>query len=49
MGPVTSGLPRDDFSITDDKKPQRIFSFEPPESHVVDVGGLRRTVQGRRR
>jgi len=34
--PVVSGLTKDDFSITDDKKPQRIFSFEPPESHVVD-------------
>ena len=31
---VTSGLTKDDFSITEDKRPQRIFSFEAPESHV---------------
>lgn len=36
--PVTKGLTKDDFSITDDKRPQRIFSFEPPESHVVSAG-----------
>jgi VWFA-related protein len=35
--PVVSGLTKDDFTITDDKKPQRIFSFEPPESHIVDT------------
>ena len=31
---VTSGLTKDDFSITEDKRPQRIFSFEAPESHA---------------
>lgn len=31
---VTSGLSQDDFSITEDKRPQRIFSFEAPESHA---------------
>ena len=31
---VSSGLTKDDFSITEDKRPQRIFSFEAPESHV---------------
>lgn len=36
--PVVNGLTKDDFIITDDKKPQRIFSFEPPESHRVDIG-----------
>ncbi|MDQ2832924.1 MAG: VWA domain-containing protein [Acidobacteriota bacterium] len=35
--PVVSGLTKDDFILTEDKKPQRIFSFEPPESHVVGV------------
>lgn len=35
---VVNGLTKDDFIITDDKKPQRIFSFEPPESHRVDIG-----------
>lgn len=33
--PVVTGLTKDDFTITEDKKPQRIFSFEAPESHVV--------------
>jgi len=35
--PVVKGLTKDDFTITDDKKPQRIFSFEAPEIHVVDA------------
>jgi VWFA-related protein len=35
--PVVNGLTKDDFTITDDKKPQRIFSFEAPETHVVDA------------
>jgi len=33
---VTSGLTQDDFSITEDKRPQRIFSFEAPADHVLD-------------
>jgi len=33
--PVTKGLTRDDFTITEDKKPQRIFSFEAPEVHIA--------------
>ena len=35
--PVVKGLTKDDFAITDNKKPQRIFSFEAPEIHVVDA------------
>ena len=31
--PVTSGLTQDDFTITEEKKPQRIFSFQPPDAH----------------
>lgn len=31
--PVTKGLSRDDFSITEGSKPQRIFSFEAPQEH----------------
>jgi VWFA-related protein len=31
---VTSGLTKDDFSITEDKRLQSIFSFEAPESHA---------------
>jgi VWFA-related protein len=33
--PVVKGLTKDDFTITQDKKPQRIFSFEAPDTHVV--------------
>jgi VWFA-related protein len=33
--PVVTGLTKDDFTITEDKKPQRIFSFESPETHVM--------------
>jgi VWFA-related protein len=33
--PVVIGLSKDDFTITEDKKPERIFSFEAPESHVM--------------
>jgi hypothetical protein len=29
--PVVKGLTKDDFTITEDKKPQRIFSFEAPD------------------
>ena len=35
--PVVKGLTKDDFTITDNKKPQRIFSFEAPETQVVDA------------
>jgi len=37
--PVVSGLTRRDFTITEDKQPQRIFSFEPPEAHTVGNPG----------
>jgi VWFA-related protein len=33
--PVVTGLTKDDFTITEDKKPQRIFSFESPDTHVM--------------
>jgi VWFA-related protein len=33
--PVVSGLTKDDFIITEDKKPQRIFSFEAPDVHQM--------------
>ncbi len=35
--PVVKGLTKDDFIITEDRKPQRIFSFEAPETHVMGV------------
>ena len=37
--PVVKGLTRDDFTITEDKKPQSIFSFEPPEGHLKTTSG----------
>lgn len=33
--PVVTGLTKDDFVITEEKKPQRIFSFEAPEAHNI--------------
>lgn len=33
--PVVTGLSKDDFTITEDHKPQRIFSFESPDTHVM--------------
>jgi VWFA-related protein len=33
--PVTEGLDKEDFTITEDKKPQRIFSFEAPDAHEM--------------
>jgi VWFA-related protein len=35
--PVANGLTRDDFTITEDRKTQTIFSFEAPEVHVVEA------------
>jgi VWFA-related protein len=36
--PVVSGLTKDDFTITEDKIPQTIFSFEAPEVHAIRTG-----------
>jgi VWFA-related protein len=36
--PVVSGLTKNDFSVTEDKRPQRIFSFEAPQVHVMGPG-----------
>ncbi len=33
--PVVTGLKKEDFTITEEKKPQRIFSFEAPETHTA--------------
>ena len=35
--PVVSGLTKDDFTITEDKRPQAIFSFEAPQTHIVNA------------
>jgi VWFA-related protein len=42
--PVVKGLTEDDFTITEDKTPQRIFSFEAPDTHVI---GANATVDDR--
>jgi VWFA-related protein len=36
--PVVTGLTKDDFTITEDGKPQRIFSFEAPDVHALSPG-----------
>ncbi len=36
--PVVKGLTKDDFTITDYKKPQTIVSFELPEAHRASAG-----------
>lgn len=36
--PVTSGLTKDDFTITEDRQPQQIFSFEAPDAHSIQHG-----------
>lgn len=35
--PVVTGLTQNDFTITEDRKPQRIFSFEAPDAHVMST------------
>ncbi len=35
--PVVNGLAKDDFIITEDKKPQSIFSFEAPQTHTISA------------
>ena len=36
--PVVTGLSKDDFQITDEKRPQGIFSFEAPDARVTAKG-----------
>jgi len=45
--PVVKGLTKDDFLITEDHKPQRIFSFEAPETHVVDASAADDNLSGK--
>ena len=37
--PVVTGLTKDDFTILEDKRPQRIFSFEAPQTHLMGPNG----------
>jgi len=37
--PVVKGLTRDDFQITEEKRPQTIFSFEAPAEHAREGAG----------
>ena len=34
---VVTGLTKDDFTITEDKRPQPIFSFEAPQTHTISA------------
>ena len=43
--PVVTGLTRDDFTITEDKKPQTIFSFEAPQEHFLSAKCHRRKLR----
>ncbi len=38
QGNPVKGLTKEDFTITDDKEPQKIFSFEGPDEHRVGAG-----------
>jgi hypothetical protein len=40
--PVVNGLSKDDFIVTENKKPQRIFSFEAPQVHTIGAVARRR-------
>jgi hypothetical protein len=42
--PVVTGLTKDDFSVTDDGKPQRIFSFDAPATGAKTVEDAPATV-----
>ncbi len=45
--PVVTGLTKDDFSITEDRKPQSIFSFEAPEAHVSNANASEENPEGK--
>jgi VWFA-related protein len=42
--PVVTGLTKDDFTITENKKPQRIFSFDAPDSGAKTAGNAPATI-----
>lgn len=43
---VTSGLTKDDFTILDNKAPQRIFSFEAPQAHALPADSSDENISG---
>ena len=45
--PVAKGLTKDDFTITEEKSPQRIFSFETPDEHAAKSGDASDNPEGR--
>ena len=45
--PISTGLTKDDFLITEDKQPQSIFSFEGPELHVNAADNGNESANGR--
>jgi VWFA-related protein len=45
--PVVTGLTKDDFTITEDKIPQAIFSFEAPQMHVIGAGAADENASGK--
>lgn len=45
--PIVTGLSKDDFFITEDKKPQRIFSFEAPDAHANELAQADNNPDGR--
>jgi VWFA-related protein len=45
--PVVTGLTKDDFLITEEKKPERIFSFEPPDVHTTELRAANDNPDGR--
>jgi hypothetical protein len=40
--PVVNGLSKGDFTITENEKPQRIFSFEAPQVHTMGAAAVPR-------
>ena len=47
--PLVTGLSKDDFTITENKKPQRIFSFEAPQRHTMGASAGDDNPDGERR
>ncbi len=45
--PVVEGLTKEDFTILEDNKPQRIFSFEPPDVHVMGANPEEQNPEGK--